>query len=355
MKDDDVMKIFKNLPGNVIPYRKEFRKIVGTVNASILWQQLEYWFDKMGKPIFYKFLSPVDGEDFGYKKGDSWVEELGFSECEFRGAFKKLGAPYKSKKEYLEQKDPYKGKMYCSYINKIERRTYYLRNAKKVKANLVRLKNSISRCEDESSTELRKDVPSKLENKSSINTENTAKNTQENNSEYSFSETSSERKSGKKIINNKKKNSEKKDRKTKTATGLTKSEGMVFRAYSKYVHGNYTENTKTIREGIPRAIKIFKRIAKNENMAAEMLVGVIERYASTDWFKKNYPENPIIFSPKIFFSTSSIENSLIPLIPNNQNTNGRVPDREISDKELRQISKDNKRRREEHFARRQRR
>ncbi len=63
-----------------IPYVKELRKLplVKSVTASILMQQLDYWFNIQGKESFYKFLEPCDNQ-YAYKKGDSWTEELGMS------------------------------------------------------------------------------------------------------------------------------------------------------------------------------------------------------------------------------------------------------------------------------------
>ena len=62
---------------NNVPYIKELRQLSGSVTASILMQQLDYWFEK--KPGgFYKFLEPCENNEL-YKTGDSWTEELGFS------------------------------------------------------------------------------------------------------------------------------------------------------------------------------------------------------------------------------------------------------------------------------------
>src|SRR5574342_631762 len=69
-----------------IPYFKDLRKITGSVTASILMSQLEYWFEE--KPDgFYKFLQSPEGGHPNYKPGDSWCEELAFSKEEFRNAF----------------------------------------------------------------------------------------------------------------------------------------------------------------------------------------------------------------------------------------------------------------------------
>lgn len=69
---------------NLIIYRKNINKITHKVTATILLQQLIYWHTKMKGP-FYKFIEPCNHEL--YKKGDSWIEELGFSKKEFGTAF----------------------------------------------------------------------------------------------------------------------------------------------------------------------------------------------------------------------------------------------------------------------------
>ena len=159
------------LTAHPIPYNKAYRKIAGSVTATILWQQLEYWFDTMhGK--FFKFMEPVKDEKFGYQKGDSWTEELGFSSTEFRTAFGKIGTSYPSKKAFDTSDDKFKGKMYCSYYDKIARKTWYLRDQKKVESNLDELMSIISGDHVTESPEIEEADPE-------IDTEITAKTTQE--------------------------------------------------------------------------------------------------------------------------------------------------------------------------------
>lgn len=116
---------------NTIPYYPELGKKLGGITPAILMRQLEYWFDKNKYKNFYKFLEPCDNGS--YKDGDSWIEEIGISKAEFRNAFSKIGIVYKSKKEFKEAEDKFQGKPYCSYIDRMERRTYYIRNHEKVK------------------------------------------------------------------------------------------------------------------------------------------------------------------------------------------------------------------------------
>lgn len=135
-----------------IPYVKELRELTGSVTATILMQQLDYWFDKTdGKP-FYKFLESCVHKD--YKKGDSWCEELGFSPDEFRNAFHKIGTAYKSIEEYEKAKsngilfNRYSGadggapvgvSFYCYVIDKVNHITHYHRNHEYVDQALNRL------------------------------------------------------------------------------------------------------------------------------------------------------------------------------------------------------------------------
>lgn len=122
----------------IIPYVKELRKLesVSSASTAILMQQLDYWFDKTGQG-FYKFLAPCNHP--AYEQGDSWTEELGFSEKEFRTAFKNIGVKYNNKTSFEEQDDPFQGKYYCSYTNKREGKTYYFRNNQLVDADLDRV------------------------------------------------------------------------------------------------------------------------------------------------------------------------------------------------------------------------
>ena len=121
----------------VLKYCPKLNTITGSVTASILMCQLEYWFQKTKDQPFYKFLEPC--EDVCYKTGDSWTEELGFSRFEFRTAFSKIGMVYPSKTAYLKSKDPFQGKLYLSYRDRIKKRTYYVRNTQAVNAVLLSL------------------------------------------------------------------------------------------------------------------------------------------------------------------------------------------------------------------------
>lgn len=123
-----------------IPYIKELRIKTKSVTSSIVMQQLDFWFNTKNGDSFYKFLEPAPNHS-GYKEGDSWTEELGFSAEEFQTAFKQIGIAYKSKKEFDQADNKFivkvknkngelveEEKFYCSYYDRLSRLTYYFRN-----------------------------------------------------------------------------------------------------------------------------------------------------------------------------------------------------------------------------------
>ena len=83
-----------------ICYYPELTTITGSITATLLMSQLEFWFKVTGGKSFYKFMEPC--EHGYYKEGDSWQEELMMSSSEIRTAFKRIGIAYKSKKEFME-------------------------------------------------------------------------------------------------------------------------------------------------------------------------------------------------------------------------------------------------------------
>lgn len=89
----------------VIPYRPKLCKLIGDVKAAILLEQIVYWWEKQGCKSFYKFTSPPLSDHPKYRVGDSWTEELNFSESEFNTARRKIAAKVfkgSSKAELLE-------------------------------------------------------------------------------------------------------------------------------------------------------------------------------------------------------------------------------------------------------------
>ncbi|WP_069998577.1 hypothetical protein [Cellulosilyticum sp. I15G10I2] len=109
-----------------LKYYPELNQVTGSVNATIVLLQLEYWFEKCKGNKFYKFLECCEHEK--YRQGDSWTEELGFTKNEFRTAFAKIGKAYKSKRAFNESQDIFEGKYYASYYDRIKGLTYYIRN-----------------------------------------------------------------------------------------------------------------------------------------------------------------------------------------------------------------------------------
>jgi len=123
-------KSFREMSFKHLKYYPELNPLTGSINATIILLQLEYWFTKCKGDKFYKFLDVCEHEQ--YKQGDSWVEELGFTKHEFRTAFTKIGKAYKSKREFNESQDLFGGKYYASYYDRIKGLTYYCRNDKAV-------------------------------------------------------------------------------------------------------------------------------------------------------------------------------------------------------------------------------
>ncbi|MBT3864789.1 hypothetical protein HOF67_02035 [Candidatus Peregrinibacteria bacterium] len=317
---EDVMKIFKKLPEKVIPYRKELVAIVGSVKAAILWQQLEYWFDKMKKQGLYKFLSPLEEEKYGYREGDSWTEELGFSECEFRSAFSKMGVAYKSKREFMEnEEDVFQGRMYCSYIDKIGRRTYYYRNTEMVKLNLQRLEKSLygpankvpidkSICDVETSEN---EISTKSDNPIPINTENTAENTQENTQEIISKDPLPEASSGSNSEEkNKKKEKNSEERRNTTRRKLTDFEELlVFWFYRKYIYPDADIKTRSIVVGIRNALDLFEK----KRGDSFILLATIKEIWVSDFFELVTPEEKLRATPKRFWSQEFLKKKLLPI------------------------------------------
>ena len=72
----------------VISYRPELTKIIGSVNSTILFQQIMFRWISNNQKEFYKYKEPCQARH--YRVGDSWTEELGFTRREFDGALKIL-------------------------------------------------------------------------------------------------------------------------------------------------------------------------------------------------------------------------------------------------------------------------
>lgn len=155
---------------NIIPYYPNLNEITGSVTASILMMQLEYWFAKKDGQEFFKFTEPCDHPL--YKEGDSWIEELNFGKDEFKGAFNRIGKSYTSKGQFSKHQDDdlFQDKLYASYYDRQKRLTYYFRNNDLVDKKI----NSwiSSKYEKPISRKTEKPVSRKPENDNSVNEEN---------------------------------------------------------------------------------------------------------------------------------------------------------------------------------------
>jgi len=74
---------------SLVAYRPALNKITGSVLSTIILQQALYWWKKGGRKRFYKFRNKCKHPL--YNEGDSWCEELGFSDKEFDTAIKRIG------------------------------------------------------------------------------------------------------------------------------------------------------------------------------------------------------------------------------------------------------------------------
>lgn len=143
-------------PKNVIPYDRELNSLTGSVLASILMAQLNYWFDKYPDG-FYKFLEPSNHP--AYRPGTSWTEELGMTVTEFRTAFDAIGHRFTSKTKFAQAEqestdnntDKFFGRFFASYIDKRSNMTYYVRNHALVNEKLHQISLRVGSRDQESS------------------------------------------------------------------------------------------------------------------------------------------------------------------------------------------------------------
>ncbi|MEM9775197.1 MAG: hypothetical protein AAF902_11500 [Chloroflexota bacterium] len=77
----------------MISYRPAWNVFTGSINGTILLQQVVYRWVKHGRQPFYKFSAPCAQP--AYREGDSWQEELGMSRKELENAKKKIAVSTK--------------------------------------------------------------------------------------------------------------------------------------------------------------------------------------------------------------------------------------------------------------------
>lgn len=83
----------------------------------------------VGRDIFYKFGQPCKNPS--YRRGDSIEETFHMSLISFNRIFEKIGVIYNSKEAYDEAcqvGDPFEGKLYLRYYDRMSHISFYLRN-----------------------------------------------------------------------------------------------------------------------------------------------------------------------------------------------------------------------------------
>jgi len=119
----DLLQVIAN-DKDVIPYRPELNVLTsGNVVATILLQQMIYWWYKNGRQKFYKFKCRPSKPNKLYKDGDSWCEELGINRRAFDTAIKKIGFKMGKARNSVS-----KDKAYIWYYTDNDRITWYILN-----------------------------------------------------------------------------------------------------------------------------------------------------------------------------------------------------------------------------------
>ncbi len=119
----DIVQIIAN-DKKIIPYRPELNVLTGgNVVATILLQQVIYWWYKNGRERFYKFRTKPEKPNKLYKEGDSWCEELGISGKVFDTALRTIGFKMGKKRNTIK-----KDEAYVWYYTDRDRITWYILN-----------------------------------------------------------------------------------------------------------------------------------------------------------------------------------------------------------------------------------
>lgn len=79
--------IFSKMPAMV--YRPMMNPITGSVNATLLLNQIVYLWQQNKKRPFHMFMEPCPGNPL-YRRGMSWTEIMGFGSFEFKSALEKI-------------------------------------------------------------------------------------------------------------------------------------------------------------------------------------------------------------------------------------------------------------------------
>ncbi len=116
---------------SLIIYRPMLTKITGSVNSALLLSQILHRWKKNKKKPFYKFKAPC--KHTLYEKGDSWIEELGFTKREYENAMSKISIKLTSTNKSI------KHNKYIEYWTSPYRVTYYNINTFNLDSDLAPL------------------------------------------------------------------------------------------------------------------------------------------------------------------------------------------------------------------------
>tara|TARA_A100000171_G_C2140103_1_gene154482 strand:+ start:4070 stop:5311 length:1242 start_codon:yes stop_codon:yes gene_type:complete len=108
-----------------VAYDPKVAESLGNRTAASIYHKLLFWFSKYENG-FYKFMEPCPHKL--YRAGDSWTEEIGIARRTFTRAFDLIGVRYKSKALFQAENDPFKGKLFASYVDNDTNQTFYLKN-----------------------------------------------------------------------------------------------------------------------------------------------------------------------------------------------------------------------------------
>ncbi len=116
-----------------VTYYPAFKEATDSVVAAILLKQIYYWWSHQGRKPFYKFSQSCKHPQ--YQEGDSWTEELGFTEREFRTARNKIA------RKVTQGADKYQllSDCFVIYWTDSSRRTWYQVNEDKAADLLANL------------------------------------------------------------------------------------------------------------------------------------------------------------------------------------------------------------------------
>lgn len=99
-------------------------------------------------------------------------------------------------------------------------------------------------------------------------------------------------------------------------------EGKVFLLYKENIYRATNKTTKTVQEGIPRLIRIFREHFSEDQVFAKIEKAVLD-ISKADWFRNMVTKNIFPATPKIFLSKKFIEGSIVPTVFKH-NSNGKL-------------------------------